>query len=207
MKCSPLSPFMMTRILEPMHRSISSKGINWEVILFDVDCDMSDSTSSPHDVCALQSAIASREVATIGTGWPDSRGPSRRAAEVYMGSGKLTIVTDPTILSALHSCIAIVSFLRLLSHAYRFSSIRGKECHICGQHAAMPQHECQTSTSRGTCPAASGKATRIRTIMSTPEPAPPTGILSVFSASLLNALSIEDGTSHEDSSSPSDPMF
>jgi len=47
MKGSPLSPFMMTRILEPMHRSISSRGINWEAILFDVDCDMGDTMSSP----------------------------------------------------------------------------------------------------------------------------------------------------------------
>jgi hypothetical protein len=34
-EASPLSPFMMTRILEPMHRSISSRGISWEAILFD----------------------------------------------------------------------------------------------------------------------------------------------------------------------------
>jgi hypothetical protein len=27
-EASPLSPFMMTRILDPMHRSISSRGIN-----------------------------------------------------------------------------------------------------------------------------------------------------------------------------------
>ena len=57
MKGSPLSPFMMTRILEPMHRSISSRGINWEAILSDVDCDMSDSTSSPQDVCALSKVL------------------------------------------------------------------------------------------------------------------------------------------------------
>ena len=133
MKCSPLSPFIMTRILEPMHRSINSRGINWEAILSDVDCDMNVSTSSPHDVCrAVFKVLTSRELALammtyrIGSGRPDTRGPSRRAVEVYMGSGKLTIiVTDPTILSALYSCIALVSFLHLLSQligSHRFAA-------------------------------------------------------------------------------------
>jgi hypothetical protein len=181
--------------------------------LSDVDCDLGDSTSSPHDVCALsmESATESRGTATLGLSGtcPDSRGPSRRAAEVYMGSSGKLNRHRPSRFIALHSCIAALSFPPTPPpwlHSLSTLIDSRKECHICGQHAAMPQRECRTSTSRDTCPV-SGKATRSRTIMSIPEPAQLTRTLNVFSASLLNVLSIEDGTSHEDSFSPSAPML
>jgi hypothetical protein len=162
-------------------------------------------------LCPLQSATASREVRSgQAARLPRPLPPSRRDGRSLYGFGEAQS-SQTLLLFESHCILALPLSHSLKRHllaftTYRYSSIRGKECHICGQHAAMPQHECQTFTSRGTCPA-SGKATRIRIIMSTLEPAPPTRTLSIFSASLLNVLSIEDGTSHEGFNSPSALML
>jgi hypothetical protein len=95
---------MMTRILDPMHRSISSRGISWEAILFGVECDMGDASLLLPPTTFVLSKVVKRHVRDLGrdpmdcselTGPTPRLPPSRRVVEVYMVRGS-SIVTDPT---------------------------------------------------------------------------------------------------------------
>jgi hypothetical protein len=107
---------------------------------------------------------------------------------------------------ALHHLVfpfVLRSFFSFLSAST--PTIHSKECHICGQHAATPQHERQTSVSRELY-LPSGKSMR----KPSTSPIQCRKSLSKMSKSLSDSLHsvllAAGGTSREDSSSAIGPM-
>jgi hypothetical protein len=103
-------------------------------------------------------------------------------------------------LSLLLRCAPSFSFLSASP-----PTIHTKECHYCGQHAATPQHERQTSVSRDLC-LPSGKSMRKPSTSPIHYHKSLMKMSKSLSVSLHSVLSTAGGTSREDSSSAIGPM-